>query len=737
MAGKISSVKENLTQIIDNFIRFKSLSQQVLNDKEFAADFTELSQVIQESNHFVSDSDEIRNNLTNIQNRLSRDTLNIAVIGRARQGKSRLLQTITGLSSEEIPDGNQAFCTGVRSDIINHPSASEAYAIVHFLTEERFIDENIAPYFLELQKYKPDLFTPMSISEFRNFVLPEPGSFKANPEDITQMNLHLQHLKELQEHLSQYRDYIGRSPARITRKEIREYAAQDNSQGERVYFKHMAVDRVEIFCRFPNSDVGALRLIDLPGLGDTRIGDVERVVKALRDQVDLVLFLSKPNNSGAAWQDNEIHLYSQARRALGEKLPIERWAFWVFNHDSRPGADNLTQCEVLQNSMRAAQISTADNIIVDCTDSQEVSSKLIDKALDHLAANISRNDREYTENIQADLNNLIQDLRSNIKRVQNILRDDSSFDDNDSGIFDSLFDELWDELREDLQACVEDGSELRQNRENPCEPLKNCIESILDNEESSDITISEDELKKSSRRLGGLGSAYEDYLHQLRTGLSSKMQKNLDDILDKVLDGTKDKLCYILSVTGRLEKRFKIRDHNLFSELINFIDISGMSKDLPTLLGGFELVNNWSMSYRSFIQHRIRSSLNALDPLDSECLALGSPMNETQAFENLNELYRQAIYKLRTEFDGIYSEPNKAAFAIAEEFKDIMIRPHDTKDNRPRLINQWRKFYRSIKGDIWPEEYGNSQRKRDICSKLRVPVMSLADLLNSDFNFLA
>ena len=66
-----------------------------------------------------------------------------------------------------------------------------------------------------------------------------------------------------------------------------------------------------------------------------------------------------------------------------------------------------------------------------------------------------------------------------------------------------------------------------------------------------------------------------------------------------------------------------------------------------------------------------------------------------------------------------------------------MIRPHDTKDNRPRLINQWRKFYRSIKGDIWPEEYGNSQRKRDICAKLRVPVMSLDDLLKSDFNFLA
>ena len=121
---------------------------------------------------------------------------------------------------------------------------------------------------------------------------------------------------------------------------------QDNTKGERVYFKHMAAEKVEIYCRFPNSDMGRLRLIDLPGLGDTRKGDTEQLIRALSDQADLALFLSKPSNAGAAWQDNEVSLYSQARRALGDKLPIERWSFWVFNHDSRTGADNKKQCEL-------------------------------------------------------------------------------------------------------------------------------------------------------------------------------------------------------------------------------------------------------------------------------------------------------------------------------------------------------------------------------------------------------
>ena len=158
---------------------------------------------------------------------------------------------------------------------------------------------------------------------------------------------------------------------------------------------------------------------------------------------------------------------------------------------------------------------------------------------------------------------------------------------------------------------------------------------------------------------------------------------------------------------------------------------------MPTLLEGFSLVNDWTMSYRSFIQHRIRSSLNALDPFDGECLSMGFPTSEIQARENLRELYQQTVYTLRQKFDDIYSEPNKAAFAIAEEFKDIMIRPHDTKDSTPRLINQWRRLYRSIKGDIWPEEYGSSQRRRDICTKLRVPLMNLINLCEvTNFNFL-
>ena len=51
-------------------------------------------------------SDELKN-LEKLKRRFSRDSLNLGVVGIARQGKSRLLQSLTGLSSTEIPDSDR------------------------------------------------------------------------------------------------------------------------------------------------------------------------------------------------------------------------------------------------------------------------------------------------------------------------------------------------------------------------------------------------------------------------------------------------------------------------------------------------------------------------------------------------------------------------------------------------------------------------------------------------------
>jgi hypothetical protein len=96
-----------------------------------------------------NETDAQRVALARLRSRFERETLNIGVVGLAGQGKSRLLQSLSGLSSSEIPDGSRGHCTGVRS-VIGHREG-EAVADVYFYTEASFLRDVVYPYYDELR----------------------------------------------------------------------------------------------------------------------------------------------------------------------------------------------------------------------------------------------------------------------------------------------------------------------------------------------------------------------------------------------------------------------------------------------------------------------------------------------------------------------------------------------------------------------------------------------------------
>ena len=584
-------------------------------------------------------------------------------------------------------------------------------------------------YFEALRDYKNDITVPSSLAEFRSMKLPALQSFTANHEDLPTIELHLKHLEELKSEkcIDQYMPLIGQTAKPIKKEEIREYVAQDDKQGHRGLFKHLAVDRVDIFCKFPNTDAGVLRVIDLPGLGDTHLGDVQRVARALRDQVDLIFFLRKPESLGAGWEDKDIQLYTEARRALGGDLPVSQWSFWVFNHVALLGSDNMAQCEQLRRNIKAMNIDVSGTVIVDCSDIEDVAVNLIDSALNFLAENIERNDKVYAQNIQQAITAVMEKVNSVLKNVQSVLRDDDE-SDTDSRKFDDLFAKLWRVLRRNIQNFVGRNSDLRRDKDSDCEEFKTVIERILDEEFAKgyeELHITEGEIDDLEAELGGINSAYESCLHQLRTGLSERMETDLDKTLDLVLTKMKDNLCGLLggSETGRLEKYFASSDHTLAAKIVEYITSSGYDVDMPDILRGARLLAEWRMSYRSFLQHRLRTCLNDLDPLDKEAMsAAGSPPDSKEASEQLLGLYKQAISKLKDEFEQMSPEPNRASFAVAEEFKDIMIR----SGGEVRVLkNQWRQFYRTIRGKIWEDVYGTSQHRREVFAEIRAHLQEL------------
>ena len=88
---------------------------------------------------------------------------------------------------------------------------------------------------------------------------------------------------------------------------------------------------------------------------------------------------------------------------------------------------------------------------------------------------------------------------------------------------------------------------------------------------------------------------------------------------------------------------------------------------------------------------------------------------------------------MREQFAGIFKEPNQAAFAVAEEFTDIVLRSSsgEAEKNKGSVVNQWRRLYRSICGDVWPDEFGAKQASREVKEQLNMPLTSLLDVLRN------
>ena len=82
----------------------------------------------------------VKSELERLKIRFSRDKINISFVGRAGQGKSLVLQKISGLGGTVIPSATGSDCTGAKSIITNTVGADKPYAEITFFTEAEMVD---------------------------------------------------------------------------------------------------------------------------------------------------------------------------------------------------------------------------------------------------------------------------------------------------------------------------------------------------------------------------------------------------------------------------------------------------------------------------------------------------------------------------------------------------------------------------------------------------------------------
>lgn len=679
LKGKIGVVKENINTLASNLRNLAECRDRLMaqvDDQKVAVCLKEIS--------FLTIQQQIAEELaalTKLEARFSRDTLNIGVVGRARQGKSRLLQSLTGLTAAEIPDGDRQHCTGVRSTIHHKPN-TETYGEVWFHSERSFLDEVIAPYY-ENTALNFLGIKPITIQEFASKPLsPLPDKDRGSAV----VGAMYEHLCRYHQHIDKYRHLLQQSsPRRITKDEIREYVAQDNLNGDRIYFNYLAVREVKIFCTFPNVNVSQICLIDMPGLGDTGIGDEERMVKTLGQDVDAVLFVRMPKSDGDYWADVDVKLYDTANRALERNLPIKLWSFMVLNHK----LDNLKNCKDLKGDISNKHINVVECLIANCANAEEA-NQVLDLILNYLAVNITDLDKQYASSSQERLIEIQKLVDAELNKARNALAQAKQPAESVQFV---LFDRLWnditsglerlltnlgtqiDEQDRDFQEEVE--AALQACRKDPGIPLESEIEVRRDREKSYEI-------------------AYYQYLNEIRAHLSEKFL-SLDDGLKRSLDRVKSEVAKVLVEQGRLGGLTEKRGTEFIGAIAELVPDELIAGQPSKLKFGFHILSEFMLSYRGMIQHRIRKCLNGLTP-DKTSLKLSNSPNAKQVFSNLKTLQAEAVYECENTLEELLAEPSQAAFAIVEEFLDRVLRAEGVEI-------EWRIFLNEERAKIWPSEF--------------------------------
>ena len=688
IARKVAEIESNLQTLalaLQDLDKYRAQLLSKIDDLESIGRLQEINLTA-----IQSSINEELGALSKLKNRFARNTLNIGVIGRAGQGKSRLLQSLSGLS-DEIPTGDRSHCTGVRSTIHHNPNV-ETYGEIWFHSERSFLNEVINPYYEKLRLG----VKPFALDEFaRNPLPPLHQDFSGQAE----YGAMYEHFRKYHTNFEKYKHLLREaSPHRISKEQIREYVAQDAPDGQRVFFNYLAVQEAKIVCSFPNTDVGQITLIDMPGLGDTGLGDAERLIQILGQDVDIALFVRMPRPPRDYWADVDVKLYDTARSALID-LPINLWSFVVLNKTdatSRMG-DNQVYCEDLENSREASHIQVVDCITANCGDRQEANQKILDRVLDYLTLNITDLDRQYASACQERLSRLQSAAKIEIEKAKTALGI-SSKGDSWFPIFVNLFDQLWEDLTVGLEGLLR---ELRYQRDAQDIDFKNQVDSALQQCRKDTGIPSIDSIKKRSAMEGAYDIAYNKYLHEVRAYLSQQFL-TLDDGLKRSLETIKAEVVDVLSNKGRLRALSDKQGSDFLAEIEHIVPT-----DLQQLKLGFNILASFNLSYRGLVQHRIRKHLDRLTPNETTVKLTLNPSAQ-EILVSLQTLHAEAVYECEQALEELFCEPSQAAYAIVEEFVDRVLRAKDVK-------NEWLIFLQEVRSDVWSTEFeklGENSRLR-------------------------
>ncbi len=648
--------------------------------------------------------------LLTAQTRLSRQTLNIGVSGQARVGKSTLLQTLSGLTDEQIPTGAGIPVTAVRSRLRHSPRTQQATLMLHSF--ESFRDQVLRPYHRELLLPYPD-----SLSDFKSFNY-EATTIDVDALSMTQRGLLLR-LKAMQRSLPSYEQDLTGQSRLVGLEGLREwvaYPSQAQASDPDCPRRYLAVRDVLIECPFPETEVENLTIIDLPGLGELDAAAERHHVEGLQNEVDLVLLIKRPVQGMAYWTQADAKATDLLDEARGAVEHRKDFTLIVVN-EGGPGstpelvAALLSQIQQIPNEGEPERHYKV--LRCDATDLTSVRQHLLLPCLEHLAEQLPSMDQQVIKVALTHWQTTTQQLLQLLQNLHQRLQQSGSLE---SGSQETL-DKLTEQLRRNLSTAL---NQLQRERYQRIQPQDQGLHPVEDADLIEMIQATSEQIREWIEGQGlGVGreswiqSAYarilednnisplaSDELNRIRVQISETFCQ-LDQLLDAKVQTLWSQVSQAIGChTGDLLEG--ISDGKAALEQLS-LDLELASEPCPTLQKAIQELLQLKISYRSHFHPRVREKLDLLNyELVDKQGQLKPQFTASLSLEGAAHLYRQ-IADLATAAthdtqqallsESIFSD--RVLHAAIEQFVDSLIRSEASKWEFKRLG-------RSYRDAIWP-----------------------------------
>lgn len=260
---------------------------------------------------------QYREQIARLRKRFERKNVQISLVGKARHGKSCILQAVTGLDDNTIPTSSETDCTGAVSIIYNWDKKDEFQMDVDYYTPVEFIDAvnaKLTSFFGEGHSYRVETLEQIASlpkSAF-NAAIPEQEGFYIDyvsryhqyvdcfgPTAIR----HFDSTENVVEYVAKYKVFNDEDaiPAIYRQKGYRIEERKQTVEGReiidyKVYFaKFVTIKKAVMSTHYPNADTTKIVAVDTIGLGNALTSETDRnnMFKVLREDTDMAIFTYK------------------------------------------------------------------------------------------------------------------------------------------------------------------------------------------------------------------------------------------------------------------------------------------------------------------------------------------------------------------------------------------------------------------------------------------------------------